>query len=246
MLITSQSNDSILGIYVGRTPICNSGMENKDIRRQNLLLLVKEHGTLKSLADATDSAPAHLSQIKNGMREMGDAVARRIEAMTNKPRGWMDTLHEEEKDKAFGNVRPAPMDIRRIPVISYVQAGNPKEVINDYAPGTGMAEIWTDLELGPDAFALIIEGDSMEPDFKAGDKVLIDPSVQPRAGQYVVAKCPGEEATFKRYRPRGRDQEGNDRFELVPLNDAYGPILSDTSHPCMIIGTMVEHRRYGR
>lgn len=67
-----------------------SAMENKEIRRARLLDLANEHGTLQALADATDTRPAHLSQIKNGVREMGDDVARRIEAKLSKPRGWMD------------------------------------------------------------------------------------------------------------------------------------------------------------
>lgn len=67
-------------------------MDNKAIRRKNLLDLEREFGTLAALAEATGSADRHLSQMKNGTRGMGDRVARRFEARLGKPRGWMDEV----------------------------------------------------------------------------------------------------------------------------------------------------------
>lgn len=94
---------------------------------------------------------------------------------------------------------------------------------------------------------MIIKGDSMEPDFKEGDRVIIDPETIPKPGDFVVAKCNCnaccDEATFKKYRPRGINAQGDEIFELVPLNEDYPTFHSETM-PCYIIGTMVEHRRY--
>ncbi len=83
----------------------------------------------------------------------------------------------------------------------------------------------------------------MEPDFKEGDTVVIDPNIKPRPGSFVAAKNGREEATFKKYRPRSIDLLGNEVFELVPLNEDYPTMRSDEM-PIEIIGTMVEHRRY--
>jgi len=42
------------------------------------------------------------------------------------------------------------------------------------------------------------------------------------------------------------DARGNTVFELVPLNDDYATLRSDTDH-LVVIGVMVEHRkRYRR
>ena len=82
----------------------------------------------------------------------------------------------------------------------------------------------------------------MEPDFKEGDAVVIDPEVSPLPGDFVVAKNGEEEALFKKYRPRGI-MNGSDVFELVPLNEDFPTIRSDQEE-VRIIGTMVEHRRY--
>lgn len=141
---------------------------------------------------------------------------------------------------------PAAHPVRKIPVINYVQAGSFREVIDDFAPGDGMFTATTDQDLGPHAFGLIIRGESMLPEFKDGDMVIIDPAVSPHPGDFVVAKCNGNEATFKKYRPRGIDENGAEVFELVPLNEDYPTFRSDATMQCEIIGTMVEHRRYRR
>lgn len=148
-------------------------------------------------------------------------------------------------DATEGNVTAAAIGGRPIPLIDFVQAGNWTEVVDSYAMGAGSDYLLTDLELSPCAFALQIKGDSMTPDFKEGDRVIIDPDLSPQPGDFVVAKNGKEEATFKKYRPRGINEHGEVIFELVPLNEDYAPMRSDLS-PIKIIGVMVEHRKYRR
>lgn len=143
------------------------------------------------------------------------------------------------------NVQPAPIGGRRIPLIDYVQAGGWTGVADPYLPGDADEWLMTDLELSGTAFALQIKGDSMLPEFKEGDRVIIDPAVVPQPGDYVVAKNGDQEATFKKYRPRGMNEHGAVVFELVPLNDDYPSMRSDTT-PIHIVGTMIEHRKYRR
>jgi len=133
----------------------------------------------------------------------------------------------------------------RIPLISYVQAGVWTDVIDNYQPGDADEYLLTDLELSGGAFALEIKGDSMLPEFKPGDRVIIDPNIFPQPGDFVVAKNGDEEATFKKYRPRGVSERGDTVFELVPLNEDYPSMRSDVT-PIRIVGTMVEHRKYRR
>lgn len=143
------------------------------------------------------------------------------------------------------NVTASSIGVRRIPLISYVQAGCMVEVVDPYQLGDASEYLQTDLvDLSPSAFALEIRGESMLPDFKEGDRIIIDPLIEPMPGDFVVAKNGHEEATFKKYRPRGKfDENGNTVFDLLPLNPDYPPMHSDIV-PLRIIGTMVEHRRY--
>lgn len=153
-----------------------------------------------------------------------------------------DTKIELNGAKFDTNVTSVPFGLRPIPVISYVQAGLLTDISDPYAPGDGFATEICEDDLGRFAFALEIEGNSMLPDFRPGDRIIVDPDVSPMPGDFVVAKNGKQMATFKKYRPRGMNEQGQQVFELIPLNEDYPTMRSDIEH-LRIIGTMVEHRK---
>lgn len=154
------------------------------------------------------------------------------------------------EDSLPPNAVGAAIGTTRIPVISYIQAGDLTSIMDDHAPGAASDYLLTDLTVSRYTFALEIKGTSMLPDFREGDRVIIDPEVKPQPGDFVAAKVVDShghgEATFKKYRPRGIDSAGREVFELSPLNEDFPPLRSDTTPRLQIIGTMVEHRRYRR
>lgn len=156
-------------------------------------------------------------------------------------------LGRVERPEETDGVEPALSDFAKVPLISYIRAGDWAAVSDPYSPG--QAEEWLGLnyKAGKSAFALRIKGKSMEPEFREGDVVIIDPDVAPSPGDCVAAKRDkDDEATFKKYRPRGRDKKGNDIIELTPINPDYPPLHIDAANPGKIIGTMIEHRRFRR
>jgi len=68
-------------------------MDNKAIRRQNLINLINQFGTIKALAEFAEMSDSHISQIKGGTSKIGDKLARKIEQKFSKPVGWIDTRH---------------------------------------------------------------------------------------------------------------------------------------------------------
>ncbi|WP_231992287.1 LexA family protein [Metapseudomonas furukawaii] len=93
---------------------------------------------------------------------------------------------------------------RLLPVIGHVQAGSFCEAIDSFHPGD--AEEWIESygPAGPRAFILRVEGFSMEPDFKPGEKVVVDPDMECKPGDFVVAKRISDHAvTLKRLRKEG-------------------------------------------
>ena len=72
-----------------------------DIRHDNLLELIEEFGSAEALAEAADTSPVYLSQLRNKApdsktgkpRQIGDPLARKLEAAACKPVGWMDNVH---------------------------------------------------------------------------------------------------------------------------------------------------------
>ncbi|MCP1675478.1 SOS-response transcriptional repressor LexA [Natronocella acetinitrilica] len=228
-----------------------------EVRRERFSRLA-EGMTQAELAETLDLAPSYVWQMLNGKRNIGNKTARKIEQRLGLPTGHLDGLNTNSagtsKDdpglyaQGSATLRRAKPSPRKVPVISYIQAGSPKEVLDDHEPGNGFEYLSVDDELaealGPHAFALIVEGLSMADEFKPGDRIIVDPSAALRPGDIVVAKLEADEAaTLKKYRARGNDTNGEPIFELVPLNDDYATVVVDADNPAQIIGPVVEHRR---
>jgi SOS-response transcriptional repressor LexA len=142
------------------------------------------------------------------------------------------------------NVAAPPPEHRLIPVLTYMQAGKMIEVADPYSLGGVSATVSTHLELSGRAFGLLIEGDSMLPEYREGELVVIDPEETPFPGEMVLALVRGE-TVFRKYRETGTDAKGVLNFELVPLNDDFPTLHSERDH-MQVIGVMVEHRKYRR
>lgn len=126
--------------------------------------------------------------------------------------------------------------MRRIPVISWVQAGQFTEC---KAAGVfSEVDKWveTSLRIGDSSFALEVKGDSMTnpnglPTIPEGATVIVDPDAEPLNGKIVVARLDGtNEATVKKL-----VIDGPQKF-LVPLNPRY-PNISINGN-CLIIGVV--------
>lgn len=211
-------------------------------------------GSVMSLADRVKSRRNLLGLTqteaadKAGIRQQSWASIE--DGKTKKPRNIISIAKALECDAGWlmtgDNIQPiSEVNTRKIPLISYVQAGNLAHSIPITDCDGSFEYILTDQDLSQDAFALRIQGDSMEPDFKSGDIVVIDPEIAPNPGEFVVASNGDNEATFKKYRPTHIHIDGTEHFELVPLNDDY-PILDSEKGSLIIIGTMIEHRIYRR
>lgn len=130
---------------------------------------------------------------------------------------------------------------KRIPVLDYVQAVHYPEAIEALRDSELKDFILTYGEYSKMAFALRIRGDSMQPRFRDGDMIIIDPAVKHKPGYFVIATTGlSPEVTFRQYREAGINEKGDAVFELVPLNPIYAPMRSDRQ-PIEIIGTVV-HR----
>jgi hypothetical protein len=72
-------------------------------RLDNLETLIKQFGTAEALAEAAETSPVYVSMLRNRTldaktgrpREMGTAMARRMEKAGGRPSGWMDQAHDD-------------------------------------------------------------------------------------------------------------------------------------------------------
>lgn len=131
------------------------------------------------------------------------------------------------------SIRGATEMLTRVPLISFVQAGDWSGVVDNFQPGD--AEEWIPFpgHIGPHAFALRVNGPSMEPRFVEGDIIFVDPDREVESGDFIIAKNGADEATFKKFYRDG------DRCFLVPLNEDWGKPMEMTGRDWKIVGRVM-------
>ena len=150
-------------------------------------------------------------------------------------RSILDFMERAERQSAYPRpfidggpgTRPSALTpepaAKRVPVVSWAAAGAAR-AYEDLA--NQIEEVVESDCKDSNAFAIIIEGDSMETKFYAGDRVVFAPNYEPRNGDAVVAKLNDGRVYFKYYYRTGH--EGT-RVKLVSENQNYGPLEFDRS-----------------
>lgn len=84
--------NSIMLVQEGSKLLFNLPMNIKQIRHHHFIRALEERfgGSLEDMASGTDSNPKYLSQIKNGVRNIGDRTAARLEKALGLPAGTWD------------------------------------------------------------------------------------------------------------------------------------------------------------
>lgn len=177
-------------------------------RRDAFSKLKERFRTNAALAEALGEgfSPSYVSQLLSGHRGIGDDVATKIEDRLNLPRGTLDQLRP--------NTEIGPEIRGSVPLISWVQAGEYAEAIDNLAPGRG-ERIETTIQVKAHTYALRVTGDSMEPEFPEGCIIIVEPDMEPRHGDYTIVKNGNGEATFKQLIQDGAD------WYLKPINPRY-------------------------
>ncbi len=115
------------------------------------------------------------------------------------------------------NVEPA-LELkksRRIPITGSVRGGDDGYLVQDNTPD-GWVEYWTG---DPHAYALRIRGDSMHPRYRAGEFVVVTPSIEAQSGRDVVVKLTNGKCLLKQLNwMRG------DEVQLLSINNGYAPM----------------------
>ncbi len=111
---------------------------------------------------------------------------------------------------------------RLVPIINKVTAGYPVD-FNDLDYPVGIADDYVrcpDLH-DPNAFAVRVVGDSMEPRFHEGDIVIFSPALEVENGDDCFVRFTNpHETTFKRV-----FFEKEDKVRLQPRNERYSPTI---------------------
>jgi SOS-response transcriptional repressor LexA len=83
---------------------------------------------------------------------------------------------------------------------------------------------------GEHNFALQVKGDSMEPEFKEGETLVINPTAKAENGDYIIVKNDEEEATFNQFKRY-------DNMKILhPLDPQYNNIVMNKDKEYRIAG----------
>ncbi len=221
-------------------------MNHHDTRRKNLQMLIDKRfgGVSRRLALQCNVDPASLSRILGpGARvNLGDRLARKIEAAVGLREGWLDESSAKRAPvvAAFGH-QPAP-------VVSFAVAASwIGDALKPYPLDEFVEMDWVKSKReNARLIGINVEAEDMAPQILAGDVVFLDPTLIPQPGDVVFARVENDVLVLRKYRHRGRDSKDLPIQELVPLNLDFPTFILDSTHPGSILGTMIEHRRYTR
>jgi len=217
------------------------------IRLQNLEILITEAGSALNLARRAGTSGSYLSQVRRQLptakgtpRNMGDELANKLEQAMDKPEGWMDEPHEDllaqvmSKKSSAANVEPVPDTKGLYPLISWVQAGEWSEIAGSF--DITDAEDWLScpVQCSTGSFVLRVKGQSMEPRFRDGEYIFIDPEMPADNGKFVVVRLEDtQEATFKQIIIEGG------RTYLKALNPDWPTRIMEITQQAVVCGVVV-------
>lgn len=173
------------------------------IRLKNLEILIREAGSAASLARAAGTNSSYLSQVRNQLptkkgtpRGIGDDLAAKLETAMNKPHGWMDEDHADEESIALE--RDGPSHGNHHPLIAWDEVGKGREISEDKPPPYNTQLLICPVKCSEETFVLRVRGASMEPKFREGELIFVDPQAPAEHGNYVVVRFEASnEVTFK-------------------------------------------------
>lgn len=220
------------------------------IRIDNLRLLMQQNQWSQAdLVRALGKSDAYVSKLLNRKASFGEKAARAIEDKCNKPRGWLDLIHEnvvysDEPIPPQLQVQEAPRaplyhDTKTPPALEFVDLSpggrllpvitwegiEMLELCNDDPRVAGLPQAPAEGAAGPCVKWVILHDESGGERFRRGSRLKVTTEIEqhkPLAGRIVIVRDQVGEHYLRRY-----VQVTSTRFSAEPLNSAYAALDSE-------------------
>jgi len=214
---------------------------NKYIGEQIRRLRMKQNITQEELAEYLNTTAQTVSRYEIGDRKTNNDILFQLADF------FKVSINEFFPPLQFDNAKIIELstDNVKIPVLGKIPAGIPFEALEDqYAIDyEEIPRSW--LNGGKQFFALKLDGDSMEPEYKDNDVVIFQKTTNCESGQDCCIKINGFDATFKRVKKQANG------IMIIPLNENNSSGFSTTFYtnedivnmPVEIIGIVKQIRR---
>lgn len=194
--------------------------------------------TRKALAELTDYLKqSRINNWERGDRTPGPEEIKQLAKALDVSAAYLMCLTDEKQPKKTPGLGAL------IPILDYQQACDPVAAIEAIKNENNLDKVSfipvaADLaqRLGENAFALKVKDDSMSPELRTHDLVIVNTNVNPSPGNFVVALANGQgEVIVRRYKQLVLNQEFQ-FFELRAENDNWGVMQIKNKSDCTIIG----------
>lgn len=220
---------------------CFMKKKSKDIVAERLDYLMKSNprlGTQMKLAKKTGIGQTTIGRIRRGEVNATAENLRTIASAFDVPVGFF--FDDDAVGWPDGIPGRPPSREGQLPLISWVQAGNWNETIDNFHPGDADQWIYCPFRHTENAFILRVVGKSMynpigERSYNDGDYIVVDPGRQAINGSMVVVRLDNEHtATFKQLLV-----EPNGEMMLMALNPAWPNRIIKVEHNVVICGVVI-------
>lgn len=201
--------------------------KNNNLMTSKIRQAIKEAGlTQQKLADKLGVTNPVVNVWVTGKRNPTIQTIKRIAKATGKPYSFFIG------DEQHNNTVEGKIELTYIPVRGLSSASGGKFILEETETFLPFKKS------GPNQFAIKIVGDCMvDPDdprnsIYDGDYVIVDPDVEARNGDVIVARLDGEYSTVKRMYRHGEE------VRLVPDNPEYAPIIRTAA--TFIVGKVID------
>ena len=199
--------------------------------------------TRKALAELTDDlTQSNINNYERGYRTPGPQEIKQLAKALQVSPAFLMCLTDSKEEHFY----KSPIGTL-VPLLDQQQAGSPELCVQaikneQYSESMSFIPISHELaqSLGENAFAIKMQDDSMEPELRLNDVLIVDPEREPKPGGFVVAKLMEGSGgvLMRRYKQLSVSQVSQE-YELMAINDAWASIRIHNSDQCKIVGVVM-------
>lgn len=202
--------------------------------------------TMRALAELTDNL--NISRINNyerGERTPGPEEIKQLAKALEVSPSFLMCLSDDRqgsfKTPGLGGL---------IPVLDYKSACEPALAIQkikeaSYSEKFDLVPLSSDVHkrIGKNAFALVVKDESMLPEFKFDDILIVDPDTQPHPGDFIIISLENEsEVIIRKFKQLSASRE-KPEFELIAINNDWPNVKISKELNKIFIGTVISLSR---
>ncbi|HAT1749747.1 TPA: LexA family protein [Legionella pneumophila] len=197
--------------------------------------------TRKALAELTgELKTSRINNYERGDRTPGPTEIKLLADALEVSASYLMCLTDNREGKMTKSLGMGAL----IPVLDYKQAADPvtyiQKIKDDIDSKVEFVPVSTAVgeKIGKNAFALQVRDESMMPEFRVDDVIIVDPDTCPKPGDFVIALVEGEnEVIVRKYRQLSLSKKEQE-FELVALNNDWADLRVDANtFKVLIVGS---------